>query len=118
MGEQPEGDERERRTMEPTAMSGEGHREAGTVETVPASIAVPMQRCPDYADFPTAWAIQTDRGTALPHHERCSSVPGWHVLSGPGLLCDCGAVSYEWQRLRALLFQPPTPPQPPDQETR
>jgi hypothetical protein len=50
-------------------------------------------------DFPTAWAIQEAGG--LTHHPRCSSVPGWHALSGPGLLCDCGAVRAEWTRLLA-----------------
>lgn len=62
-----------------------------------------MAKCPDYPDFPTAWAIQKDRGEKLTHHPRCSSVPGWSRLSGPGLLCDCGAVAAEWERLRAAL---------------
>lgn len=47
-------------------------------------------------DFPTAWAIQEKGG--LEHHPRCSSVPGWSAISGPGLLCDCGAVVREWER--------------------
>lgn len=47
-------------------------------------------------DFPTAWAIQDAGG--LTHNPRCSSVPGWHPLSGPALLCDCGAVEREWKR--------------------
>jgi hypothetical protein len=56
----------------------------------------------DFLDFPTAWEIQDralDRGPALEHHPRCSSVPGWHKLSGRGLLCDCQAVPDEWRRL-------------------
>lgn len=75
-------------------------------EAVPQNILDPMLRCPDYPDYPTAWAIQKDRGEVLNHHPRCSSVPGWDPISGPGLLCDCGAVVSEWERLRAL-----TPPQ-------
>jgi hypothetical protein len=59
----------------------------------------PLKVRTDFLDFPTAWAIQ-DRG-GLEHHPRCSSVPGWSRLSGPGLLCDCGAVPKEWERLAA-----------------
>lgn len=58
----------------------------------------------DFLDFPTAWAIQNkalDEGPALEHHPRCSSVPGWHGMSGRGLLCDCEAVPREWKRLVA-----------------
>lgn len=53
----------------------------------------------DMLDFPTAWEIQ--RQERITHHEHCSSVPGWHPLSGPGFLCDCGAVEREWERLKA-----------------
>ena len=53
----------------------------------------------DFLNFPTAWAIQ-DKG-GLQHHPRCSSVPGWDPISGPGLLCDCGAITKEWERLVA-----------------
>jgi hypothetical protein len=49
-------------------------------------------------DFPTAWAIQNEVGSTLDHHARCSSVPGWHPLSGPAFLCDCGAVQREHER--------------------
>ena len=49
-------------------------------------------------DYPTAWAIQKEVGATLDHHPRCSSVPGWHPMSGPGFLCDCGAVEREWKR--------------------
>jgi hypothetical protein len=52
----------------------------------------------DFLDFPTAWAIQ--RAGGLDHHPRCSSVPGWDPISGPGFLCDCGAIEAEWKRLR------------------
>lgn len=52
----------------------------------------------DMLDFPTAWKIQ--RECQLEHHANCSSVPGWHPMSGPGLLCDCGAVEHEWERLK------------------
>ncbi len=50
----------------------------------------------DLLDFPTGWRIQ--EGGGLSHDERCSSVPGWHPLSGPHLLCDCDAVPAEWRR--------------------
>lgn len=49
-------------------------------------------------DFPTAWAIQNEVGHTLQHGPRCSSVPGWDPISGPGFLCDCGAVLREFQR--------------------
>lgn len=52
----------------------------------------------DMLDFPTAWEIQR-RG--VEHNPRCSSVPGWSPISGPALLCDCGAVETEWRRLVA-----------------
>lgn len=52
----------------------------------------------EFLDFPTAWRIQ--RTTKLVHHRRCSSVPGWHPLSGPAFLCDCGAVEREWEATR------------------
>lgn len=63
-------------------------------------IAARMLECPDFCDFPTAWAIQEHAD--LTHHPRCSSLPGWHPLSGSGLLCDCGAVVKEWERRAAL----------------
>jgi len=71
-------------------------------ETIPDIIAELMARCPDYPDYLTAWAIQKDNGSKLEHHPRCSSVPRWSPLSGPMLLCDCGAVEAEWQRLTTL----------------
>lgn len=49
-------------------------------------------------DYPTAWKIQKGFGETLDHHPRCSSVPGWHPMSGPAFLCDCGAVEREWER--------------------
>lgn len=52
----------------------------------------------DFLDYPTAWAIQNEVGPTLDHHENCSSVPGWHAMSGPAFLCDCGAVQREWKR--------------------
>lgn len=66
------------------------------------SILLCLKRCPDYPDYPTAWAIQHSHGKTLPHHPRCSSVPGWDPISGPGFLCDCGAVVEEWKRIKAL----------------
>lgn len=47
-------------------------------------------------DYPSAWAIQKEVGPTLAHQPRCSSVPGWHPISGDGLLCDCGAVEQEY----------------------
>jgi hypothetical protein len=53
----------------------------------------------DMCDFPTAWEIQR-RYPDLEHGQKCSCVPGWHPLSGPGLLCDCNAVYEKWQELK------------------
>lgn len=52
-------------------------------------------------DFPTAWEIQNEVGPKLEHHPFCSSVPGWNKLSGPALLCDCGAIRKEWERMKS-----------------
>lgn len=49
-------------------------------------------------DYPTAWKIQREVGASLVHHPRCSSVPGWSAISGPGLLCDCGSIEREYER--------------------
>ena len=57
-------------------------------------------------DYPTAWAIQRAEGTTLDHHPRCSSVPGWDPLSGPGFLCDCGAIIARWEERRAIICNP------------
>lgn len=57
-------------------------------------------------DYPTAWAIQKEVGQSLYHHPRCSSVPGWDPMSGPGMLCDCGALEREWERRRAEHLRP------------
>lgn len=51
----------------------------------------------DFLDFPTAWKIQKE--TKLKHDPKCSSVPGWHPMSGSHFLCDCGAMVDEWKRL-------------------
>lgn len=59
---------------------------------MPANYGLPL------LDYPTAWEIQHEVGPSLVHHNRCSSVPGWSPMSGPGLLCDCGAVRLEWER--------------------
>ncbi len=53
-------------------------------------------------DYGAAWAIQRDVGEQLQHAPRCSSVAGWHPLSGPSFLCDCGAVLAEWKRRLAV----------------
>lgn len=60
----------------------------------------------DFIDYPTAWDIQRSVGATLDHHPRCSSVPGWDPISGPGLLCDCGAVVAEWERRRCVVADP------------
>lgn len=57
-------------------------------------------------DFPTAWAIQREVGDKLEHLPRCSSVPGWHPMSGPGFLCDCGAITREHERRKADALHP------------
>lgn len=51
----------------------------------------------DMLDFPTAWRVQQRGG--FEHQPRCSCVPGWHAMSGPGFLCDCGAVEAQWRKL-------------------
>lgn len=79
--------------------SAQAPSELGDPVSIPIAILEPLLRCPNYPDYPTAWAIQRDRGDKLEHQPRCSSVPGWHPISGPGILCDCGAVAREWKRL-------------------
>jgi len=74
-------------------------------EDFPPEIIECVKRCPDFVDFPTAWAVQRDRGDKLEHHPRCSSVAGWDPISGPHFLCDCGAVEKEADRIRAALAQ-------------
>lgn len=51
--------------------------------------------------FGDAWEIQHTVGPSLDHDPKCSSVPGHHPLSGPALLCDCGAIVREWKRRNA-----------------
>lgn len=53
-------------------------------------------------DYPMAWAIQREVGETLDHDPHCSSVPGWHPMSGPAFLCDCGAVEREWERRKDM----------------
>lgn len=65
----------------------------------------------NYLDFPTAWAIQRAGGFA--HHERCSSVPSEDPITGPAFLCDCGAVTREWRRLREAGLPMPSALPPP-----
>lgn len=69
---------------------------------LPQAIFDCLARCPDYVDFPTAWAIQHSHGDKLTHHPRCSSVPGWDPISGPALLCDCPAIPDEWKRIKGM----------------
>lgn len=73
-------------------------------EKIPESILTLMEACPDYIDFPTAWAIQKERGESLQHDSKCSSVPDWDPMSGPHFLCDCGAVEKEYDRLKNDIF--------------
>ncbi len=52
----------------------------------------------DLCDYPTAWRLQRERGTASPpHHSLCSA----HQTQG-AFLCDCNEVLREW-RLRVKL---------------
>lgn len=52
----------------------------------------------EFCDFPTGWWIQ-DRG--LTHtDDRCSA-----AQSGGAFLCDCGAVTAEWERRRAAHYE-------------
>jgi hypothetical protein len=61
----------------------------------------------DFIDFPLAWALQRDIGNSSPpHNKRCSCVAGWHAMSGPGFLCDCGAIQKEWRKRRRALGLP------------
>lgn len=46
--------------------------------------------------FGEAWEIQHTVGSSLDHAPKCSSVAGHHPLSGPHLLCDCGAIEREF----------------------
>lgn len=52
----------------------------------------------DMCDIQTAWEIQSQYPD-LKHDPKCSSVPGWDPMSGPGFLCDCNAVYEKWQEL-------------------
>ena len=56
----------------------------------------------DYMTFGEAWDVQHTVGPSLDHDPKCSSVPGHHPLSGPALLCDCGAIEKEWKRRKSL----------------
>ena len=58
-----------------------------------------ISKCPDYLDFPTAWAIQKTMNEHVKHKPRCSSVEGWCALSGPAFLCDCGGVDKLWNEI-------------------
>jgi hypothetical protein len=75
-------------------------------ENIPQEIIDHMKRCPSFIDYPTAWAVQrwTEEDNRLEHKENCSSVPGWHAMSGPHFLCDCGAVSNECDRIREIVL--------------
>lgn len=70
---------------------------------LPHAEAIDVTRL-DFIDFPMGWALQAEIGTAAPPHDpRCSCVPGHHPLSGPGFLCDCGAIQREWCSRREAL---------------
>ena len=59
----------------------------------------------DFLDIATMWRIQKEMGLGLEHIDvRCSAVekpdaqPGSpDAMAGPGFLCDCGAVTKEWE---------------------
>lgn len=59
--------------------------------------------------FGEAWKVQHEVGPQLDHDPLCSSVPGHSAISGPGLLCDCGAMEAEVRRRRSA---DPTRPVP------
>lgn len=52
----------------------------------------------EFLSISLAWTIQDS--TDLEHNERCSSVEGWHPLSGPAMLCDCQAVERYYDQVR------------------
>ncbi len=55
----------------------------------------------DMLDFPCAWEIQKTVGSTLSHDPNCSSVEGSNGgMGGPGFLCDCGAITREWFRMK------------------
>ena len=64
-----------------------------------------IDKCPDFIDFPTAWAIQNTMNEHLEHDPKCSSVEGWHPLSGPAFLCDCGAVIRTWGKITGKIHK-------------
>jgi len=45
-----------------------------------------MEKCPDFLDFPTAWAIQNTMNKHVKHDPKCSSI------QANCFLCDCGGV--------------------------
>lgn len=54
----------------------------------------------EFLDFPTAWWIQ---GRGLTHVDpRCSA-----AQTEGALLCDCGAVTAEWERRRTAHYVDP-----------
>jgi hypothetical protein len=52
----------------------------------------------EFLSISLAWKIQNS--TDLEHNERCSSVEGWHPMSGPAFLCNCGAVDQYYDQVR------------------
>lgn len=61
-----------------------------------------IEQCPDYLSITTAWEIQKTMNEYVAHDSRCSSVPGWHPLSGPAFLCDCGGVEKLYLNIKNL----------------
>lgn len=57
----------------------------------------------EFLSFSLAWKIQDS--TDLKHDERCSSVPGWHPMSGPAFLCDCHAVDQYYDQVRLEILE-------------
>lgn len=56
--------------------------------------------CPDFLDFPTAWAIQNTMNEHVKHDSKCSSVEGSHPLAGGCFLCDCGGLQELYDKIK------------------
>ena len=59
-----------------------------------------MEICPDFLDFPTAWAIQNTMNEHVKHDSKCSSVEGSYPLAGSCFLCDCGGLEELYNKIK------------------
>lgn len=53
-----------------------------------------MEICPDFLDFPTAWAIQNTMNEHVKHDSKCSSV------KADCFLCDCGGLTELFNKIK------------------